>query len=501
LEENWLLEAITETYIPMVQVLQRMLQKGVPAMLNLSVSPPLLHMLQDPLLKSRYNTHLARLIELAEKEVKRLEGTDRAEVARFYHTRLLEVQSSWENTIKQDLLGALRVLHERGILEILTCVGTHPFLPAYQSDFSMIRFQLATTVEAFRSAFGYECRGVWLPECGYFEGLDRLLAEFGFEYFFVETHGVLLSKPSPPYGVFSPVRTPAGLSCFGRDQASSREVWSRGSGYPGHPEYREFFRDLCREVKGDYLGDYFYAGDTPIETGFKYWRITGGEQKEVYRPLVAMQLAREHARLFVTNREAQIQDLAPHMGSAPLIFCPYDAELFGHWWFEGPQFIEGVLERAAASSFLSLGSVEECSRSTQPGPVREPVFSSWGEGGYGSVWINPEVDWIYPKMFEMAFLFRAQFKRTRLSGFTGRVLAQMAREILLIQSSDWAFMIHNHSAEDYAKARVEEHYQNFMTLNRLLLHGASKSVQLDLIEAKDNLFPWMNAGIYRYLVR
>jgi 1,4-alpha-glucan branching enzyme len=502
LEENWFFEALTETYIPLVQTLGRLAEKGLPGMLNLSISPPLLHMLGDPLLKDRYSRHLRKLLELADKEVARYEGDPlRQQLAEFYRGRLTEVQATWKDRLNCDMIGALRNLAERGKLELLTCVGTHPFLPAYQSDPAAIRFQLAVTVEAYQAAFGKAPKGIWLPECGYFDGLDALLAEFGLEYFFVETHGILLSKPSPRYGVFEPIRTKNGLICMGRDQASSREVWSRTSGYPGHPEYREFFRDLCREMPRSYLGDYFFAMDCPIETGFKYARITGGENKELYRPWQAMNLAREHARLFVANREAQVEELSPHMEKSPVIVCPYDAELFGHWWYEGPQFIESVFDRVAASGSLTLASASEAARQVQSEVVREPAFSSWGEGGYGTVWINPAVDWIYPKYFEMLAIFRESFKNARISGFTGRVLAQMAREMLLLQSSDWAFMIHNHSAENFARSRVQEHYDNFMALRGLLGSSRTQSRVLEQLEKRNNIFPWMGPGLYRYLAR
>lgn len=502
LEENWLFEALTETYIPLIQTLGRMAEKGLPGVLNLSVSPPLLHMLADPLLKDRYSRHLRKLLELADKEVARFEGDPpRQQLAEFYRGRLAEVQDTWKERLDCDVVAGLRRLQEKGKLELLTCVGTHPFLPAYQSDPAAIRFQLALTREAYRDAFGCDPKGVWLPECGYFEGLDALLAESGFEYFFVETHGVLLSKPSPRYGVFEPIRTRNGLVCLGRDQASSREVWSRTSGYPGHPEYREFFRDLCREMPRSYLGDYFFAQDCPIETGFKYCRITGGENKEVYRPWQALNLAREHARLFVANREQQVDELSPHMETAPVIVCPYDAELFGHWWYEGPQFIESVFERAAASRNVSLTAASDVVKSTAQEPLREPAFSSWGEGGYGNVWINPAVDWIYPRYFEMLAIFRESFKGARISGFTGRILAQMAREMLLLQSSDWAFMIHNHSAENYARQRVQEHYENFMELRRLLGSNRTQSRVLDMLEKRNNIFPWMGPGLYRFLAK
>jgi len=327
------------------------------------------------------------------------------------------------------------------------------------------------------------------------------VSEFGFEYCFLETHGVLLAKPAPRFGVFSPIRTESGLVCFGRDQASSREVWSRQVGYPGHPDYREFFKDLAHESDREYLGDYFYAAECPIDTGFKYHRITGNEAKQLYQPYRAQQLSREHARQFIHNREAQVSELAPRMDTEPVVVAPYDAELFGHWWFEGPDFLEAVIERTAWSKSLQLSSADVVSKQFKADEVRVPAFSSWGEGGYGSVWINPEVDWMYPLFYEDVSIFQECFRKYRTGGFQGRVLAQMAREIALLQSSDWAFMIHNKSSESYARGRIEEHHENFKKLFKLLEDGRTQSRILTSLEHKNNIFPWIGPGHFRLLAQ
>lgn len=493
LEENWLFEALTETYLPLVQALSRLAEKGVPGVLNLSVSPTLLAMLSDGLLLERYSRHLQKLQELASKELKRLSGdSERLDIAKFYAARIVELSEMWENRLHRDIVSAFASLERRGKLALLTCVGTHPFLPAYQSEPEAIRLQLRLTTEAFRNAFGRNPKGVWLPECGYFDGLDAYLAEQGFEYFFMETHGILLAQPAPKFGVFAPVRTPAGLLAFGREQSSSVEVWSRERGYPGHPDYREFYKDLSQELPRSYLGDYFFAGNSPIDSGFKYYRITGGEDKALYHPWQAMNLAREHARLFVANRERTATELALEMDSKrPCILCPYDAELFGHWWFEGPQFIESVFERTAASSSICLASVNELSLDPRDLDIHRPIFSSWGENGFASVWVNSEVDFIYPKFFRMFGVFKKCRLEAHPTKFQKRLLAQMVRELSLFQASDWAFMIHNHSAADYAKRRLEEHERDFMKLAAMFVGDFVDESLLREIEDRDNLFPWI----------
>lgn len=501
-EENWLFEAITETYIPLLQSLYRMVERGVPGVLNLSLSPPLLHMLSDPLLVNRYTNHLKHLSDLSEKELKRFAKDDSViEIVRFYNARIYSVMRTWEE-INFNLISAFSDLEKKGKLNLFTCVGTHPFLPAYQTDPKSIRFQLDLTVKAFEKAFKRKPRGLWIPECGYFEGLDVLIQEFGFEYFFLETHGVLLSKPPPPYGVYQPLRTKAGPVCLGRDQSSSVEVWSRKVGYPGHPDYREFFKDIAYERERDYLGEYFYAGDSPIETGFKYYKITGTEKKELYKPWQAMNLVSEHASRFLTHREAAVAKLSPLMKQTetPFICCPYDAELFGHWWFEGPQFIECLFEKAAASHFLEMASAETMLIAKKSKQTYNPAFSSWGEGGFGLVWINHEVEWVYPLYYQMLACFRECLRqKTRLKE-KKELLAQMAREILLLQASDFVFMIHNHSSKEYAEKRIREHFNSFMALYHLFSTEQKKSKEIEEIMNKDNIFPWLSEKEYHHLL-
>lgn len=492
LEENWLFEAISETYLPLIQVLNRLLEKGLPGVLNLSLSPTLIEMCQDPLLIHRYSKHLYMQLELIEKEMFLLKkDSQKMVVLRYYLQRQKSLIHTWENTCQKNLISTFIKMEELGILTILTCVGTHPFLPAYQSDLESIRFQLKVTVASYKKAFGRNPKGLWLPECGYFEGLDFILKEFGFEYFFLETHGILFAEPAPQYGVFSPIKTPAGLYCMGRDQKSSAEVWSRKTGYPGHPEYREFFKDIAFERDRDYLGEYFFAENTPIETGLKYNRITGSEQKQVYRPWNAMRLAQNHANLFISNREASFTDLFPHTkGHQAAILSPYDAELFGHWWFEGTIFIENLFERAAASPILELASVEEVMRSPLSSTVHKPVFSSWGEGGYSHVWMNEKVQSFYSQFFTMQAFFRNTHS-LKPSVLLKRIQTQMMREILLFQASDWAFMVHNGSADAYAKSRFQEHYENVLKLYDLTRSKEPDLKLLETMENKNNLFAWI----------
>ena len=524
LEENWFFEAMAETYLPIIQMLNRLEEKGVPGTLNLSVSSVLLAMLTDRSLLDKFSRHLHKQLDLLEREKVRLQNdSEMMEVVNFYYRRQLALINTWERDCGCEIVPSLKRLEQIGKINLLTCVGTHPFLPAYQNDFEAIRLQLKITVRAFEEAFGKKPHGLWLPECGYFEGLDAILAEYGFKYFFLETHGVLLAKPAPKYGVFAPIKTPAGLYCFGREQSSSMEVWSRKTGYPGHPEYREFFKDIAHERESEYLGDYFLAAGTHIETGLKYYRITGSEDKKVYRPWNALRLVEDHARLFVANREETVSNLLPNMdGNKVSILCPYDAELFGHWWFEGPLFIEKMFERAASSNVVEMSSLEDSvpslgtagavAEKVADSDVHAPIFSSWGEGGFGEVWMNDAVSFQYPMFFRMRGMMndlKTRMKRVGKAAETAasakmpagnaatmkRFLAQMARELVLFQASDWAFMIHNNSAADYARARLNGHYENVCALYAEAVKAKPNLQLLKTLEQKNNLFPWIGKFI------
>ena len=502
LEENWFFEAMAETYLPIIQMLNRLEEKGVPGTLNFSVSSALLSMLTDRSLLDKFSRHLHKQLELLEREKVRLQNdSEFLEVVNFYYRRQIALINTWERDCGCEIVPSLKRLEQIGKINLLTCVGTHPFLPAYQNDVDAIRLQLKITVRAFEEAFGKKPRGLWLPECGYFEGLDAILAEYGFKYFFLETHGVLLAKPAPKYGVFAPIKTPAGLYCFGREQSSSMEVWSRKTGYPGHPEYREFFKDIAHERESEYLGDYFLAAGTHIETGLKYYRITGSEDKKVYRPWNALRLVEDHARLFVANREETVSNLLPNMdGNKVSILCPYDAELFGHWWFEGPLFIEKMFERAASSNVVEMASLEDSVNDAKTAADAEhaPIFSSWGEGGFGEVWMNDAVAFQYPLFFRMRGMMndlRSHIERGGIARGSAatmkRFLAQIARELVLFQASDWAFMIHNNSAADYARARLNGHYENVCALYAEAVKAKPDTRLLKTLEQKNNLFPWI----------
>ena len=533
LEEDWLYEAITEVYLPLIFIFQSLYEAGVRPRLAMNISPPLCEMLTDPLLQERYTRHLENLIELARKELERT----RREAPQFFEAAIMYVDSLtaslnlWNERYGQDLVGAFRELQDEGVIEVITCTATHGFMPLISTEESR-RAQIKVAVANYKKHFGRQPRGIWLAECAYEPGVEGLLKENGIEYFIADTHAILYGDPRPRYGVHAPVACPNGTAVFARDVETSQQVWSAEVGYPGNDLYREFYRDIGWDAPLDYLKPHLHADGERRHLGLKYHRITGRDvpqqMKQPYIPALAREKAAEDASHFISERIKQAYVLRETFeGHPPLVVSPYDAELYGHWWFEGPQFIDfffrklhfdqNEIEAITPSDFLDSGL---------PIQFQKPSASSWGEAGYYKVWINEQNSWMYPyqhdaerKMTEYADRFagnadvpvgldaasaasKANAGGTGVAGVDARVpavriLNQMARELMLAQSSDWAFQIYQGTTVQYSTRRFQSHIHRFDLLAKMLDSGEADLEVLSEIEGRDNIFPEIDHGVYR----
>ena len=495
LEEHWLYEAIVECYLPLLQMARGWSQDGLEAPLTLSFSPTLLAMLRDPLLKERAGRHLAGLVELADKEIYRTawDGPTR-ELAWMYHRRFVSLRETWLEC-GRDLVGAFGRLQEAGRLDIITSAATHAVLPLLASHTPSVRAQILLARDYYRECFGRDPEGLWLPECAYSEALDPILAEANIRWFVVDTHGLLHARPRPRYGVFAPVYTPNGLAAFGRDFDSAKQVWSRLEGYPGHPEYRDFYRDIGFDLDWDYVKPYLPAPEHRGFTGVKYQAISGSpEHKRVYNRAAALRQVAEDAGHFLEGRRQQARRLSGIMDQPPLVVAPYDAELFGHWWYEGPEFLDAFVRKTVADpGEIVLTTPGRYLRGHPDHQVAQPGGSSWGQEGYYKVWLNEATQWIYPHL-EVAQTRLTELARAhpQANGLVARALQQAARELLLAQSSDWPFLMHTNTSPGYARRRVTDHLVRFQHLHRQLSAGQVDESWLREVEERDNLFGNVN---------
>jgi 1,4-alpha-glucan branching enzyme len=499
LEENWLFEAITETYLPILDMLDHLAADGVPVAITCSLSPTLAAMLRDGRLIDKYARHLDKTCDLARRELGRTRSdAEFGPVAGFYHDRLDYYRWLFGGRYGRDLVAQFARHQEEGRLEVIACAATHAFLPNLAIQPENVRAQIETGVREHARHLGRPPRGLWLPECGWFEGIDDILAGAGIEYVFVDAHAVRHASSRPRLGTAAPIFAPAGVAAFGRDEECSVEVWSAREGYPGDPWYRDFYRDIGYDLDYAYVGPYLDPAGARGFTGLKYHRITGaGEPKEPYRRDRALLAAARHAADFVGKRAVQVARLAPGMSRRPLLVAMYDAELFGHWWFEGPEWIEGVLRRLPERGMRTLtpGAYLD---GNPAGQVADPAPSSWGEGGYSEVWVTGANDWILPPLHDAG---------RRMAGLAAahpgpappmaRLLAQAGRELLLAQASDWPFILKNRTAVDYARARASIHLERFDLLARQAEEGRLDEPFVADLEARDNLFPDLDPGLWR----
>jgi 1,4-alpha-glucan branching enzyme len=500
LEEDWLFEAITETYLPLLDAFHGLADDGVPFRIAMSLTPTLGHMLRDPLLQSRYERYLERLLAIAEAEVQRTE-TRAAEqqVARFYLLRLLRVRQWWSERWKRDLVGAFAALQERGHLEMIACAATHGYLPLMERPES-VRAQLLIGIDAYREMFGCSPRGMWLPECAFVQGLDQILADCEIRWCVLDSHGLMLGRPQPRFATYAPVFTPGGVAAFGRDRESARQVWNAAEGYPGDPFYRDFYRDAGWDMPEANFRHWFPDGGRRF-TGLKCHRITGSEPKELYDRAAAMRRVDEHAQHFLQARIKQLGRLCPLMPLPPIVVSPFDAELFGHWWFEGPDWLAAFIRAAARSpSSIRLVTPGEYLAEFDTQQVVEPAASSWGDEGFSAVWLEASNAWIYPELHaaerRMAFSAQTFARGHALSVAEERCLRQQARELLLAQSSDWAFLMRSGTAPDYARRRTRDHLDRFNRLHEQLHAGSIDTAFLETCEERDNIFPRLDWRIY-----
>ena len=503
LEELWFYEAITETYIPLINMFEGLVRDGVDFRITMSLTPPLMGMFSDPLLQDRYVKHLDKLIELAEKEVVRTTfQPEFNDTAQMYLYKFKQSRQLFVNGYGKNLINAFKKFQDLGKLEIITCGATHGFLPLMDVNKEAVRAQVKVAADNYQYHLGKRPNGIWLPECGYHPGHDEVLADEGIRFFFTDAHGVLHASPRPKYGVFAPIYCKSGAACFGRDLESSKSVWSAEEGYPGNPCYRDFYRDIGFDLDFDYIKDYISPDGIRIATGIKYHSITGRESthKNPYNQHTARDLTAEQAANFVFNRGKQVEYLYDYMdGKKPLIVSPYDAELFGHWWYEGPMFLDNLFRKMhhdqdTIQPITPLEYLDE----NPTNQVSTPAFSSWGHKGYAEVWLEGSNDWIYPHLHKAADRMVELANRYSNPGdhLTHRALNQASRELLLAQSSDWAFIMKTGTMVEYANKRTKDHIERFTKLYDGINGNNLDHHYLSDIEGKDNIFPEIDYRVY-----
>jgi 1,4-alpha-glucan branching enzyme len=519
---DWLCEAALDTYLPLVEQLRALEAGRVAAPVTLGVTPVLANQLASPTFVGEMEAFLAqRLLACDEARVSLSSAGEEhlVPLVEFWRERLNRMRRLF-HALGGDIVSALRSLEESGRIETITSAATHGFLPLLARDES-IRLQLAVGRAEHRRLFGHLAQGIWVPECAYRprgpwqpwssaprtgvrRGIEEHLGDAGFRFFFVDSHLASAGRPLGIYG--DPVTStvvqrsaargdgighrspylayevapwrPDGIAALVRDPRSSMQVWSRYQGYPGDGGYLEFHKMR-------------WPG------GLKLWRVTGSGvdlgDKAPYDPVAAGARARDHAEHFA----GLLADIAAgeRQRRGGVIVTPFDTELFGHWWFEGPEWLAG-LYRTLAREERGIRSVT-ASRHLADHPTSQPITmpsGSWGANGDFSMWLGEATVWTWERVWtlEQAFWDAAPAALERPAARP--VLAQAAREMLLAQASDWQFIISTGAAADYAERRFRQHCDDAEGLLAALAPGAEARLPqaqaaAEALHRRDDLFP------------
>jgi 1,4-alpha-glucan branching enzyme len=497
LEEDWLFEAIVNCYLPILFVFDDLARDRVPFRLAIDLSPPLVEMLKSPSLRAKTERYLARRLDLAQSEIRRLRHSP-AELAaaRHYYRRFMQM-SDFHGSQRGDLVEGFKRHQDQGRIEILASAATHAVLPAVVTPEAR-RFQVRIGVAHYREVFGRAPTGFWLPECAYTPGLDHVLRDAGVSHVILESHGLLAASPRPWSGVHRPIMLPGGIAAFGRDRESGEQVWSSATGYPGDPDYRELYRDLGFDAPYDYIHPFLHQDGIRRNVGIKYHRVTGKvelHEKLPYDPVAAKARTVVHARHFIESRAAQVHTLVRSGTALPCIVAPYDCELFCHWWYEGPWFLEALFREAAGRELpFSFATPSQALDDGGPAPEAHASLSTWGRNGFLDMWVNQDTAWVLRHQHELE---RRMIEHARKPPPRGRpaarILDQMARELLLAQSSDWAFIITQKTSAHYAEMRLRDHVDRFFRLEALLAGARDEDPDfLETVETDDAIFPGLD---------
>jgi 1,4-alpha-glucan branching enzyme len=542
---DWLFEASAETYVPLLNVFNRLVSEGIMPKATVGITPILAEQLASPIFKDSFASYLKEKIATSENDVKDFTRRGEknlgrtAEGWRVFYTEILE---SFEDRYKGDIVGEFARLQNEGAVEIITCAATHGYLPLIGYD-RAVRAQVRLGVKNYEKHFGRPPKGIWLPECAYRPsyfwefpvedagdgykraGLEEILSDEGIDYFIIDSHlleggkaiGAYLDRfgglremwerfateyketdvdehraPYQPYVVISPGgdAREKGASVFTRDPKTALVVWSGEHGYPGDGNYLDFHKK------------HFPGGN-------RYWKVTGPKvdmgEKEVYNPDIIPERIKENASHFSSLVRGTLSEYRDNSGRPGIITAPYDTELFGHWWFEGPTFIYHVLKELSADPDVELTTLSEYYKERPPEKAVSLPEGSWGEGGFHWIWFNDWTRWTWKHIYEVEgkiIELADNYADTDDPGFA-RILNQMGRELLLMESSDWQFLISTWAARDYAEMRFSEHYNDYKKLLRiadLIIEGKVPSTgDWELVgdlEKKDTPFPDLDISLW-----
>ena len=495
-EEGRYFQFISETLIPLLEVLDRLENDQIPFRIAIVMTPILCHLLSDEELQKKYLHYVDKQIEFGRQELER--NSDNEEVhklAKNYYDRIVDRRITFTERYEKNLLKAFDFYRRRGKVEIIASCATHAFLPFISHNPESMQAQMEIPSSVYRRHFGGTPQGFWLPALGWHNELESYLRSYNYIYTILETHGLLYGDPTPVKGCFYPAKTNNGTIVLARDLYATQEIKKLSADEVFRNNNRDAGYELPLETINQFLS---LEGERHI-TGYKYWsRVSTG--KDIYNPNEASDRVTKHAKTFLENTITRLEEASKHMDEAPISINAYSASSFGHLWHEGPLFIETLFRMASAYKDFRFVCPSEYifKQNLTSIQVVNPEFSSSGVNGYAETWLDVSNDWIYrhlshamERMTELAERFPDD------TGLKERALNQAAREILLAQSSDWSALLHRQDSTEYARNKAENSLRNFTTIYEALGSNYISTEWLTNLERRHNIFPNINYRVFR----
>ena len=492
--EAWLFEAAAETYLPILDLIGECALLKVRPALTIGLTPVLLEQLAHDRFKHGFVAYLSERADRAGRDRREFEARNEPHFAYladrwagWYEAKLEHFER-----IGRGIPAEFAARFREGHVQILTSNATHAYMPLLLNDASL-HAQMACGVATSTRHLGVQPHGMWLPECGYRParehwvppvlhdrarsrpGIEQAVAEAGVNHFFVDSHLTADASPlatwenghlretneallfwdqrrgwrSPlePVGVVSSAQEPQ-VFALARHPRVSEQVWSGVVGYPGAGPYLDFHRK---------------HGDG----GLRYHKVTGTTvsqaDKQPYHPDDIEATVHQHAQHFCGVVRDALGQHRRQTGRPGVVVAPFDAELFGHWWFEGPRFLRDVVLTLASDPQVELLTAEEAVGRHPPDKVVRLPEGSWGERGNHSVWLNDRTRWMWETAYRAEDRLLASLRELpwRQSADVHEMLVRAARQLLLLQASDWPFVIHSGGAVDYGVQRFAGHATRF----------------------------------------
>ena len=497
-QELWFFESLSETYIPLLEVFDRLDRDHVPFRMAISLSPTLCHMLNDEFLIKRYLEYTDRQIEFGALELDRsAEDPELNLLVRHFYDRIVDKRVFFTERYEKNILKGFDYFQRKGRIEILATAATHAFLPFYTAYPEAVQAQFEVAISTYRTNFERYPSGFWLPEMGWNADLDFWLRSYNFSYTMVDSHALSYARPLAEKGNFFPARTNQGIVIFGRDFYAAEEM----AKIVKDPSCRFNSRDQGFELPLDMVMPFLDQQGCRTGTAYKYWAYgQDGLGNALYNSELACRNMQNHARSFLASILAKLKSAGEKMEVSPISLCAFEADYFGRFWHEGPLFIEALFREGVKMAALQFMTPAECLSKIDLADFQTltPEFSSWGNNGYAETWLDSSNDWMYrhtmralERMVEIAERFPNN------TGLKERALNQAAREILLVLSSDWSKMLYKEECAEYAHNRIEGSLRNFTTIYEALGSNYISTEWLTQLEKRHNVFPNINYRVFR----